>query len=454
MQKRQAATRPERPTAFLNPSDDDIRYRVLMFNFILVGLNHRTAKLDFRQRASFDETQLKEGLRRLSRNPGILEAMIISTCNRVEILANAEQPSEGITAIELFLSEYSGISLTELQPMLYRYIGDQAVRHVFRVASSLDSMILGEPQILGQVKSCYSMAVEADAIGGHLNNLLQGAFRTAKRVRSETSIGEYSVSVSSAAVELMRKIFGDLRKKSILIVGAGKMGENTISHLAAMGAKSIYLTNRSPDAAKDLAFRFDGIAVPFEELYHWVSRSDVVITSTGASEMLIDHQTVQRIMPERKNAPIAFIDISVPRNVDPQVATIDNVFCYDIDDLEAVIEANIHERIKAATAAEKIVDHETQAFSQRLKSHEIAPVAVQIQNRIEEICELELQRCLKKLRPQDPKQIQELESMASRIAGKIAHPLLMQLRSVKGSSLEAAYLDMIKQIFRSQKDTD
>jgi glutamyl-tRNA reductase len=425
-----------------------------MFNLVLVGLNHRTAKLDFRQRASFDASQLPEGLRRLSACPGILESMIISTCNRVEILSNVDQASDGIAAIEAFLSEYSRISLPQLQPMLYRYTGNQAVRHLFRVASSLDSMILGEPQILGQVKSCYSTAVDTHTVGSHLNSLLQGAFRTAKRVRSETSIGEYSVSVSSAAVELVRKIFGDLQKKSILIVGAGKMGENTIRHLASLGAKAIYLTNRSPEAAKDLACRFHGIAVPFAELHQWISRSDVVITSTGASEMLIDHPTVQHIMHERKNAPIAFIDISVPRNVDPQVGTIDNVFCYDIDDLQAVVEANLHERISAAAAAEKIVDQEVQSFGAKLKSLDIAPVVVQIQDRIEEICRMELQRYLKKTAPQEPKQIQELELMASRIAGKIAHPLVMQLRSVQDPSQEVAYLDMIRRIFQSQNDAD
>ncbi len=425
-----------------------------MLHIVLVGLNHRTAKLDFRQRVSFDESQLTEGLQRLTEIDGIQEAMIISTCNRVEIISGVENPSDGIAAIEQFLSDYSRIPLSELQPVLYSYTGDQAVRHIFRVASSLDSMILGEPQILGQVKSCFSTAVEANSVGSHLNSLLQGAFHAAKRVRSETSIGEYSVSVSSAAVELVRKIFGDLRKKSILIVGAGKMGETTIRHLADLGAKSIYLTNRSPETAKELARQFRGMAVPFEELNRWISRSDVVITSTGASEILIDQATVQNIMQDRKKARKAFIDISVPRNVDPQVGTIDNVFCYDIDDLQAVVEANIHERIKAAAAAEKIVDQEAQSFSQKIKSHEIAPVVVQIQNRIEEICDMELQRSLKKLGPQDPKQIEELESMAARIAGKIAHPLLMKLKSVHGSSQEVAYMEMIRQIFRTRKDGD
>jgi len=425
-----------------------------MSNLLLVGLNHRSAKLDIRQRASFNADQLPEGLKRLSDRPGILEAMIVSTCNRVEILSNADPLPSGSESIEAFLSDYSGISLPLLSPRLYRYTDDQAIRHLFRVASSLDSMILGEPQILGQVKACYSAAVAAGTVGSYLNSLLQAAFRTAKRVRSETSIGEYSVSVSSAAVELVRKIFGDLQKKSILIVGAGKMGEAAIRYLAETGAKSIYIANRSPETARDLAERFNAMAVPFDEFPEWASRADVIITSTGAPDMIIDPPMVQRIMHDRKNAPVVFIDISVPRNVDPRVGDVDHVFYYDIDDLQAVVEANLNERTKAAAAAEKIVDQEVQAFCTKLKSFDVAPVVVQVQSRIDEICRTELQRSLKKIGPQDPRQIEELESMISRIAGKIAHPLIMQLRNSRDSMDETAYMEMIQRIFKTKQNTD
>jgi glutamyl-tRNA reductase len=425
-----------------------------MVTFVLVGLNHRTAELDFRQKASFDSSQLTAGLNLLSSCPGILETVILSTCNRVEILCNVDHQAEGISAIETFLSEYSEVPLAQLRSKLYYYSGDEVVRHVFRVAGSLDSMILGESQILGQVKSCYNAAVEAKAVGAYLNSLLQAAFRTAKRVRSETSIGEYSVSVSSAALELVRKIFGDLEKKSVLIVGAGEMGEATIRYLADTGTKSIYVANRSAAAAQDLAQQFNGKAVPFTELRYWISHVDIVVTSTAATEFLIDHAMVHGIMHERKNAPIIFIDISVPRNVDPAVGTIDSVFCYDVDDLQAVVDANIHERLKAAAAAEKIVDSEVGSFCSKLKSLEIAPVVMQVQGRIEEICQTELQRCLRKIGPQEDKQIQELESMINRIAGKIAHPLVMHLRTGQDSINETAYIDMIKQIFKLQKDTE
>jgi glutamyl-tRNA reductase len=294
------------------------------------------------------------------------------------------------------------------------------------------------------------MAVDAHTVGTSLNSLLQSAFRIAKRVRSETSIGEYPVSVSSAAVELVQKIFGDLQKKSILVVGAGKMGEVAIRHLADSGARAIYVTNRSREAALDLASRFNGLAIPFGELGEWISRVDIVITSTGATEMLIKRSMVQSAMHARKNAPIAFIDISVPRNIDPGIGTLENVFCYDIDDLAAVVEANLHERVKAAEAAEKIIEQEVQAFWWKAKLMDVGPVAKQVQGRIEEICKTELEKSLKKIGPQEPKQVQELERMISRIAGKIAHPLLMQLRNDPESLDDSAAKELIKRIFKTK----
>jgi glutamyl-tRNA reductase len=421
-----------------------------MFNLLLVGLNHRTAKVDIRQMASFNAEELSEGLRQLAAAPCVQEAMIVSTCNRVEILSRVDPPSEGAAILESFLSECSGIPLAQLQPTLYHYADEQAVRHVFRVASSLDSMILGEPQILGQLKSCYTTAVDSRTVGTFLNNLLQSAFRIAKRVRSETRIGEYPVSVSSAAVELVRKIFGDLQKKSILIVGAGKMGEAAIRHLADVGAKALYVTNRSPEAAREVASRFNGLAVPFDELNTWITRVDIVITSTAASDLLITHSVVQRVMHDRKNAPIAFIDISVPRNIDPGIGAIDNVFCYDIDDLAAVVEANLHERVKAAATAETIIDQEVQAFCVKAKSATVGPVVKQVQGTIEDICKTELDRYLRKTGPQEPKQMKELEAMIARIAGKIAHPLVVQLRNNPDSANESAYMDLINRMTQTK----
>ncbi len=423
---------------------------IRMFNLVLVGLNHRTAGLDLRQLAAFDSNQVSEGLKRLSALPEILESMIISTCNRVEILSNVAQPPHAIDTLENFLAEHSRVPLAELQPALYRYQGEQAIRHVFRVASSLDSMILGEPQILGQIKSCYSTAFEANSLGTYLNSLLQAAFRTAKRVRSETGIGEYPVSVSSAAVELVRKIFGDLRKKNLLIVGAGKMAEEALRHIESEAIEAVYVANRSLEAARKLASQCNGTAVPLTELQQWIGRADIVLTSTGASEIIINRDMVHRAMRDRKNAPIVFIDISVPRNVDPEVGAIDNVFCYDIDDLGAVVEANRQEREKAAASAEKIVEEEIRFFYSKLKSLDVGPVVMQLQGQIEEICKTELQRYMKKLRPQEARQVQELEHMISRIAAKIAHPLVMQLRNSPEGPNASAYADLIRKLLKQK----
>lgn len=419
-----------------------------MSTLVLVGLNHRTAPLDFRQLASFNAVQLPEGLRSLALQPGIMEAAIFSTCNRVEILSCVDEQAQGIESIECFLSEFSGIALSDLRPKLYRHSDEQAIRHIFRVASSLDSMILGEPQILGQVKACYSAAVDARTVGTYLNALLQAAFKTAKRVRTETSIGEYPVSASSAAVELARKIFGDLHPKRILIVGAGKMGETAVRHLAESGVQSIAVTNRSHAAARELADRFHGMARPFEDLARSVAAADIVITSTGASDTLIGPAMVQDIMRTRRNAPMVFIDISVPRNVDPAVGDLEDVFCYDVDDLASVVEANLNERVKAAAEAERIVEQEVKIFCHKLRSLKAAPMVMHVQGTIESICQAELQRCLRKLDLHDPRQIREMESMLARIAAKIAHPVVLQVREAQGAAHESAYMDWLRQLLK------
>ncbi len=419
-----------------------------MLNLVLIGLSHRTAEVGLRERAAFPEAQIPDALRRLSSQPGIREALIISTCNRVELLCRADEPDQGLQSMEAFLCNNNRIDPDQLRQKLYRHTGDQAIRHIFRVSCSLDSMILGEPQILGQVKSFYAAAVEAQAAGTYLNTLLQAAFRVAKRVRSETSIGEYSVSVSSAAVELARKILGELEHRSILIVGAGKMGEMAVRHLASSGAGMIRVANRSREAAEELAAQFKGEAVPFQDLVHWMVRSDIVIASTAAQGIIVTRAMADSVMKERKHAPIVMVDISVPRNIDPAVAAIDNVFCYDIDDLGAVVEANLHERRRAAALAEKIIEQEVEAICHRLKSLDVTPVVIELQSRIDDICRAELDRYLNRTGNQSAKEKQELEAMVSRIAGKIAHPLISQLRANHPDPTQReAFLTAIRRIF-------
>jgi glutamyl-tRNA reductase len=424
-----------------------------MSDLVLIGLNHRTAGVEKRERAAVNVADVPGALADLTARPGIQEAVILSTCNRVEIVSRAEETDSAFGVLESFLAETSGLKTPELSDSLYRHAGNQAVRHVFRVASSLDSMILGEPQILGQVKSAYTLAVEAGSSGAVLNSLFQAAFHVAKRVRTETSIGEYSVSVSSAAVELARKILGELGHSTILIVGAGKMGEITVRHLSDSGARSIYVTNRSAEAAASLAVRFRGTAVPFDQLRYWVAHADIVIASTAAPNVIIDRAMVASAMRSRRSRPIVFIDMSVPRNVDPAVSEIDNVFCYDIDDLGAVVEANLAERRGAAAAAEKIVHQETEAFWGKMKSLDVAPMVVEVRRRIEEVCHSELARYLKKAGPRDPKEIKELEIMVSRIAGKMSHPLVTQIKSAHEDPMhERALLTVVSRLFRFHKD--
>ncbi len=420
-----------------------------MMNLVIVGLNHRTAELDVRQRAAFPAASLADALKRMIQRPGIEESIILSTCNRVELISWVESPETGVEELETFLAENCRMPVEELQDKLYRHGGHQAVRHIFRVASSLDSMVLGEGQILGQVKTSYGVAVGASTTGYYLNSLMQAAFHAAKRVRAETGIGEFSASISSAAVELAQKIFGSLEDKRILIVGSGEMGELAARHMASSGASLIRVTNRNHETAKTLAQRFGGDAVSIERLAHWVSQSDIVIVSTGSPDILIDRATAQGAARERRNAPLVFIDISVPRNVDPAVGEINNVFCYDVDDLGAVVDANLEERRRAAVLAERIVDEELERYAARIRSREVVPVVVQVQDKIEEICRAELQRFMKRAGPRTERETQELEWMVSRIANKIAHPLLVQLRGAHHHPTHReAYLETIKRIFR------
>ncbi|MBM3526293.1 MAG: glutamyl-tRNA reductase [Alphaproteobacteria bacterium] len=425
-----------------------------MHHLALIGLSHRTAEVETRERAAFPEARLPELLQELARRPAVAEALIVSTCNRVEILSRVEDADVGIRSLEEFLCDASRLSAFELDGRLYRHSGEAAVRHLFRVASSLDSMILGEPQILGQVKSFYGLAQEAGTVGSTLNGLVQAALRTAKRVRSETNIGEYSVSVSSAAVDLARKIFGDLGGRHVLIVGAGKMGELSARHLRRSGADRVRVANRSPEAARALACLFSGEAVPFEALSTWIARSDIVITSTGARDTLVDTALASAVMEERKNAPIVFIDISVPRNVDPAVGGIEGVFCYDIDDLGTVVEANIHERQRESGAAERIVEQEVAAFWQRFQAHDVIPVVAQVRDHIQEICRSELERYLRRAGPRSQRERDELEQLVLRIAGKIAHPLISHARSAAQDPLHpAGYVETIRRIFKLEKST-
>jgi glutamyl-tRNA reductase len=426
-----------------------------MSKLVLIGLNHRTADVAIREKLSFPDAELPLLLRSLSSRSNIRESAILSTCNRVEVAVEAVDGDAASSEIERFLAERAAVLPQVLAPSLYRHRDEQAVRHVFRVASSLDSLVLGEPQILGQVKDAFSAAVTAGSAGSFLNSLYQTAFRVAKRVRAETNIGEHAVSVSSAAVELAMKVFEDLHRRSVLTVGAGEMGELAVRHLSSAGVRTIRVTNRNPQAARELADRFGGEAVPFEQLGDWLYRSDIVITSTGARDYLIGLPMVHQAMARRRHQPLVFIDIAVPRNVDPAAVGVDNVFCYDVDDLDAVVNANMDERRREADLAEKLIEQEVERFWTRLRSVDVGPVVQEIQSRITEICEAERERFVRRAAPMSEKDARELEIMIGRIANKVAHPFISHLRTAgQDPARQQAYADMIRRILGLEKGAD
>ncbi|MGC9159333.1 MAG: glutamyl-tRNA reductase, partial [Terracidiphilus sp.] len=313
----------------------------------LIGINYKTAPIELRERIAISRDELPETTRALAAVPGVTECMIVSTCNRVEILAAveeqpaAETPAAGLAA---FLHHRFGLEPALLEPHLYEHRDQEAVRHLFRVAASLDSMVVGEPQILGQVKEAFAVARAAGTISGQLEHLLQCAFAAAKKVRTETEIGSNSVSIASVAVELAREIFGSLEGRTVFLVGAGKMSEIAARHLVQQGAGAILVTNRTLERAQRMAENFQGRVIPFEQIHEAASQADIVISSTGAPHPIFRREHGQAFLHRRRNRPMFFIDIAVPRDVDPEMGKLEGIFVYDIDDLQQVATAHRSER--------------------------------------------------------------------------------------------------------------
>ncbi|MBI4483959.1 MAG: glutamyl-tRNA reductase [Acidobacteria bacterium] len=415
---------------------------------VLVGLNHRTAPVEIRQRVAFPEDGLQQALQELMRS-GMREALILSTCNRVEVLANCPEELDGEALLKQFLYAYHSLAPPFLERHLYSHLNDKAVRHIFRVASSLDSMVVGETQILGQVKEAYSLACQAGTVGNYLHSVMNRAFSVAKRARSETGISAFSVSISSVAVELAKKIFGELGGRTLLILGAGKMGELALKHLRSSGVSQVWVTNRTPERAQELAASLEGVAVPFERLQECLRTADIVISSTGAPGFVLTRQDVQKAILDRGRRPIFFIDISVPRNVDPEVHQIENVYYYDIDNLQTVSAANRREREREARLAERLVEEEVKSFASRLKLLNLAPTIAGLRSRIERICQEELERSLRKLSDRTPQHEEELRLMTARIVNKICHPLISQMkRQDENLEFQMEYIETIKRMFR------
>jgi glutamyl-tRNA reductase len=407
---------------------------------VLLGINHNTAPIDVRERLAIPTSRLADATRTLLHQPGIREGLILSTCNRVELLTlqdDADTPPD----LPRFLHEYFSISPTSLQPHLYEFHEREAVRHLFRVASSLDSMVVGEPQILGQVKESYTIAREVGAVQSTLEALLQRTFTVAKKVRSETQIGSSSVSIASVAVDLARKIFGSLHGKTVLLVGAGKMSELAARHLLQQGASSILVSNRTEARADKIAAEFlhstvtTGV-IPFDKIYEQADRADIVITSTGAPQKIFGRSHGQHFLHRRRNRPMFFIDIAVPRDVDPRMNEVEGCFVYDIDDLQQVAAANLADRSREAEAAESIVSREVDKYQQRLQSRDNVPAILALQQNAEAVREAELARSAKRLAGLTPEQREAVEALTRALTAKLLHPQLTALRQRSNSGKE------------------
>ena len=409
----------------------------------LVGISHKTAPVEIRERLAFNSEALRSALTALVGRQEITEAIILSTCNRVEVVA--ESPDDRL--IREFLCEFHQIPHDSVSQHFYSFRNADAIRHVFRVAASLDSMMIGEPQILGQVKEAYRIAADAGTVGMHLSALMNRAFAVAKKVRSETGISQSAVSISYAAVELARKIFGDLAGKTVMIIGASKMGELAAKHLKRAGVSSVLVTNRTFERAVELAKVFAGAAVPFEHFTDHMDRADIVISSTGAPHFIIGRSLAEQIIYRRKNKPMFFIDIAVPRDIDPAVNEIGNAFVYDIDDLQQVIDANLKERMKEASRAEEIVDSEVQAFCLKMQSREVVPTIMQLRDTLERLRRDEIERNRRHLRDLSPEQQAAVDQITKSIVNKILHSPIEQLKEMAHNPQGPDFADLIRKIF-------
>jgi glutamyl-tRNA reductase len=397
---------------------------------VLVGVNHKTAPVEVRELLAFSDKASAEGLRTLVDGEVIREGLIVSTCNRVEILTatTAEQLQHGTHRITDFLNSARGLPAGFLAKHLYSHTDDQAVRRLFRVASSLDSMVLGEPQVLGQVRRAYSLAVEAGTAGRVLNRLVHHTFRVAKRIRTETGIAANAVSISYMAVELGKKIFNSLKGHTVMLIGAGEMAELALRHLVNAGASRVLIANRTEESARRLANEFGGEVIPFEQLAEFLPEADVVICSTAAPEYVVTEPLTRQVRERRRNRPTCFIDISVPRNIDPAVGQLPNVFIFDIDDLESVIASNIREREREAERAELIVQSEVMQFQQSLRVMDIGPTIGALRQKLQELARGEMERQRSRLGSLTPEQETAIEALLMATVNKISHPVLNQLR--------------------------
>jgi glutamyl-tRNA reductase len=417
---------------------------------LLTGVSHKTAPVEVRECLAFREESLPAALQDLKAREGVTEAVILSTCNRVEITLTTADGADPQAIVDAFFHEQKAISPESIAPHIYRHEGRDAIHHLFRVASSLDSMVIGEPQILGQLKAAYAAAKTSGAVCGWLDGLLTHSFGVAKRVRSETGIGRMAVSISYAAVELARKIFGSLSNRTVMIVGAGKMSELAARHLRRSGASHVFVTNRTHERAIEMAKLFQGTPVEYIRFTQMLPEVDILIASSGAPHYILHKDEMHRVIAARRNKPMFLIDIAVPRNIEPEVNDLDNVFLYDIDDLQEVVEANKRERMKEADHAEGLVLEEVERMMARMKVAEVTPTIMGLQAQLEQIGAGEIEKIRRKYGPFTPQQEEALEALTRGIINKVAHGPISELRAHAAQPDGAHVIAVVKKVFHIQ----
>lgn len=423
-------------------------------NLVLLGLNHKTAPVALREKLAGLVTDVAGAYEDLKARPELLEVVLYSTCNRVETLCATEEQEGAIRRLRDFFSHLPEVSPGELDKSLYVHQDRDAVQHLFRVAASLDSMVVGEPQILGQIKEAYRQAAENQATGPILNRLLHKTFSVAKRVRRETGIGDYAVSISYAAVTLGRKIFGSLAGKTAVLVGAGEMAELALEHLRGDGVGRIIIANRTLERGLQLAQRFGGEAVSLEELADQLLFADIIISSTGSPQYLLTREQVKGVMRRRKHKPLFFIDIAVPRDLDPAINDLDNVYLYNIDDLKEVVEFNWQRRHQEAAKAERLVAEETLKFLDWLETLAVYPTIISLKEKADRICEVELDKTLRQLGPLTEEQRQALEVLTHSIAQKLLHDPIIFLKGDQHPQRPTRDLDLVRRLFNLDPDRE
>jgi glutamyl-tRNA reductase len=421
-------------------------------NILVVGLNHKTAPIEVREKVAFDGPKLEEAVNILKTFDAVKENIILSTCNRVEIYAGVNEINAGVKGIKDFISDFHKVPKDLLDKSLYIHKGQEAIRHMYRVAASLDSMVVGEPQILGQLKDAYDAALTNKTTGIYLNRLMRKSVSVAKRIRTETKIAESAVSISFAAVELAKKIFDDLATKSFMLIGAGEMAELAARHLINSGVKDVYVTNRTTARAEELAHEFHGKVILFDNFTLELRHTDIVICSTGAPHYILMKDQVHKIMKERKQKPMFIIDISVPRNIDPQINDLDNVYLYDVDNLQGIIDINIQERAREAEKAEQIVDEEIGSFLKWTASLTATPTIVALRNKAEGIRKDELEKTLKKMGPLEEKTIRSIEQLTASIVNKLIHPPTAALKAEEEDKEQM--LGIIQKLYNLEIESD